>query len=78
MAGNVPAEYPHIVTRVGEHKTAGTTPAKMIERVVPAAKISYYEIVKRLLWAGTLFVDRLLEVARPLILYLYTPLNLVR
>lgn len=78
MAGNVPAEYPHIVTRVGERKTAGTTPEKMIDGVDPAAKISYYEIVKRLLWAGTLFVDRLLEVARPLILYLYTPLNLVR
>ena len=78
MAGNVPAEYPHIATRVGEHKTAGPAPTKMIDGVGPAAKISYYEIVKGLLWAGTLFVDRLLEVARPLILYLYTPLNLVR
>lgn len=38
MAGNVPAEYPHIATRVGEHKTAGPTPAKMIEGVDPAAK----------------------------------------
>jgi hypothetical protein len=78
MAGNVPAEYPHIVTRVGEHKTAGPIPAKMIDGVDPAAKISYYEIVKGLLWAGTLFEDRLLEVAMPLIIYLYTPLNLVR
>jgi hypothetical protein len=50
----------------------------MIDGVDPAAKISYYEIVKGLLWAGTLFEDRLLEVAMPLIIYLYTPLNLVR
>lgn len=77
MAGNVPAEYPSIATRAGEHKTAGPTLRKGL-RGGPAAKISYYGIGQCLLWAGTLFEDRLQEVARPLVLYLYTPLNLVR
>ena len=43
MAGNVPAEYPSIATRVGEHKTAGPTLRKGL-RGGPAAKISYYGI----------------------------------
>lgn len=43
MAGNVPAEYPPIATRAGEHKTAGPALRKRL-RVGPAAKISYYGI----------------------------------